>query len=246
MKQQNAKNRRKKEKWNFKPYLIIAAVILLIVGIVVVVHFVTNADKKDVLEFTYDKGKYYDEKNDITYEMAPFYYQSQLMTSSDYPYAESNLFTLYRVGYRDANNEVHLVGGDLWLSTSMDVGALLYYNPDKVDLPELDEYEGDTIYVCEPDGSSLFSTTALKGVEAEKLIDDFVTSEENDFETHFTGCQLVANLKISSSKYKWLYLNLWLYTDGEGEYYLYEQVTQKFLETDADIFEPFFETTGTS
>lgn len=241
MKQASKSLHRKKEKWNFKPYLIIAAIILIIIAVAAVIYFTSDAAQNKVLKFTYQNGEYYDEKNDITYVVAPFYYQSQLMTSSDYPYAESNLFTLYRVGYRDEDGQVNLIGGNLWLSTSKDVGAQLYYNPDKVDLPELHEYEGDTIYICEPDGSTFFSTTALKGAETEALLDAFIEAEGSDFDTLYSQCELIANLKVGSSKYKWLWLNLWLFTDAEGNYYLYEEVTHKFLETDAQLFAPYFE-----
>lgn len=239
MKQANTAPRPKKEKWNFKPWLIIAAVILLILGSAAIMTYCSGKDK-NVLKFTYANGQLYDEENGITYVEAPFYYQSKLMTSKDYPYAECEYFTLYRVGYRDENEKVNLMEGSRWLSTSMDIGAMLYYNPDKVDLPELDEFEGDEIYICEPDGANLFSTTVLDAATTVPLLDDFFSTEGSDFNELYLGCELIANLKVSSSKYKWLYLNLWLYTDAEGNYYLCEDITKKFLKTDAEVFEPLF------
>lgn len=236
--------RSKKEKWNFKPWLIIGGVILVIVAIVAVITVITGLDDKDVLEFTYENGEFVDEKNDITYVEAPFYYQSKLMTSKDYPYAASENITLYRVGYRDEKDKVHLVSGQDWLSTSMDIGAMLYYNPNKVELPALDQFEGDEIYICEPDGSTLFTTTKLDEYTTTRLLDDFFATDDSDFNELYIGCELVANLKVSSSKYPWLYLNLWLYTDAEGNYYLCENITRKFLKTDEDVFAPILATAG--
>lgn len=239
MKQTNTIPPRKKEKWNFKPWLIIGAIILVIIAIAAILTFCEGSNgKKDVLKFTFENGEFHDEKNEITYVQAPFYYQSKLMTSKDYPYAQSEQFTLYRVGYRDEDEKVHLVSGELWLSTSMDVGALLYYNSDKVDLPTLEEFEGDEIYLCEPDGSTLFTTTKLDAETTGELLGDFFAKEGSDYDEFYSDCQRVANLKVSSSKYNWLYLNLWLYADSEGNYYLSEDVTQKFHKTDADVFEP--------
>lgn len=240
MKQANKAVRRKKEKWNFKPYLIIAAALLLLFGTAAIITHCSGESEREVLKFTYKNGQYYDKKNDITYVQAPFYYQSKLMTSNDYAYATSDLFDLYRVGYRDEENQVHLVSGELWLSTAMDVGALLYYNADKVDLPELNEFEGDSIYLCEPDGSNLFSTTKIEGATATELLGDFFSKEGSDYDESFSDCARIGNLKISSPKYKWIYLNLWLYVDEEGNFYLYEEVTQKFHMTDAEVFAPFY------
>ncbi len=240
MKQANKAVRRKKEKWNFKPYLIIAAALLLILGTAAIITHCSAESEREVLKFTYENGQYYDKKNDITYVQAPFYYQSKLMTSSDYTYATSDLFDLYRVGYRDENDQVHLVSGELWLSTAMDVGALLYYNPEKVDLPEPHEFEGDSIYLCEPNGTSLFSTTKIEGNTATKLLGAFFTETDTDCDEYFSACTRIGNLKISSEKYQWIYLNLWLYVDEEGNFYLYEQVTQRFHRTDAEVFAPFY------
>lgn len=238
MKQANKMSRRKKEKWNFKPWLIIAAILLLLFGSVAILTL-CSGQQKNVLKFSYENGEYYDEKNDITYVEAPFYYQSKLMTSKDYPYAQSEETTLYRVGYRDEEDKVHLVSGNLWLSTSMEDGALLYYNRDKVDLPDFTEFGGDSIYICEPDGT-LFSTTKLDSSTTQKLLADFFSAEESEYNEHYLTSELIANLKVSSSQYDWLYLNLWLYSDDNGDYYLCEDTTRKFVKTDADVFDPLF------
>lgn len=238
MKQTSMAKPRKKEKWNFKPWLIIAAVILVIIGIAAILTY-CDGDGKHIGDFRYENGKYIDQENNITYVEAPYYYQAKLTTSSDYPYAESDRSTLYRVGYRDEDEKVHLVSGSLWLSTLIEDGGSLYYNPDKVDLPEISEFEGDSIYICEPDGT-LFSTTRLEGTTVTELIDGFLTAESESYTMLTLGCELVSNLKVSSSKYNWMYLNLWLYTDAEGNYYLCETTTQRVVKTDAKVFEPIF------
>lgn len=240
MKQEKNKKSPRKEKWNFRPWLIIAAIILLLLAATAILTYCSGQQNKDVLKFSYQSGEFHDQKNDITYVEAPFYYQSKLMTSKDYPYAQSENTTLYRVGYRDEEDKVHLVGGNLWLSTATEDGAVLYYNPDKVDLPDFTEFGGDAIYVCEPDGT-LFSTTKIDSKTTKKLLDDFFSAEGSDFNELYLTTELVANLKVSSSEYAWLYLNLWLYTDAEGNYYLCEDTTRKFLKTDKEVFAPLFE-----
>lgn len=243
MNQENKKKPRKKEKWNFKPWLIIAAIILVIVALAAILTY-CDGNGKQVLNFSYENGKYIDQKNDITYVEAPVYYQAKLTTSKDYPYAESDRDTLYRVGYRDEDEKVHLVSGNFWLSTLIEDGSLLYYNPDKVELPEMNEFEGDTIYVCRPDGT-LFTTTLLEGTTVTELLDTFLTAESEPYAMLALGCELVSNLKVSSSKYNWMYLNLWLYTDAEGNYYISEATTQRVVKTDAKVFEPIFAETTT-
>lgn len=238
MKQETTKKHPKKEKWNFKPWLIIAAIILLLAGITAIITY-CDGDNKQLLDFSYENGKYIDQKNGITYVEAPFYYQAKLTTSADYPYAESDRSTLYRVGYRDKDDKIHLVGGNLWLSTLIEDGAQLYYNADKIDIPEIGEFEGDTIYVCKPDGT-LFTTTLIEGTTVTELIDGFLTAESEPYEMLMLGCELVSNLKVSSAKYDWMYLNLWLYKDAEGNYYISETTTQRVVKTDAKVFEPIF------
>lgn len=231
---------RKKEKWNFKPWLIIGAIVTAIFAMTAILAYCEGRDEaeREVLKFTYADGQYSDSENGITYVRAPLYYQARLTTSADYPYATSNRDSLYRVGYRDADDKVHLKGGNLWLSTLLEDGAILYYNPDKVEVPDFTAFEGNEIYVCEPDGS--FTTTKLEGNEAVSLLEAFFTAEGSDYDRFYTSCDLVSNLKVGSSKYNWLYLNLWLYTDAEGNYYILESETRKFLQTDADIFAPIF------
>lgn len=238
----STKKPRKKEKWNFKPWLIIGAILAAILALTAVLAYCDGDKPKEVLKFTYSDGEYIDEKNGITYVAAPFCYQAQLTTSKDYPYAASDRQTLYRVGYRDEDDKVHLQMGELWLSTLLEEGAALYYNRDKVTIPDFTEFEGDVIFLCRPDGS-LFSTTKIEGAEATELLEAFFTAEGSDYDTLYRSCELISNLKVSSSKYPWLYLNLWLYTDADGNYYLCESTTRKFLKTDAAVFEPFFDET---
>lgn len=238
MKQANKAIPRKKEKWNFKPYLIIAAVLLLIVALAAVITLWQR--EPELPMFTYENGNYVDSENQITYAAAPFYYQAVLWAGEDYAYADSDWAKLYRVGYRDEDDAAHLLSAELWLTTDMEDGALLYYNVDKVDLPDMTEFEGDRIYICEPDGSGLFSTTAIEAETASRLLEDFFSAEGSDYDELIASCDLTANLKVSSSKYKWMYLNLWLYTDDDGNYYICETTTKKLIKTDEDAFEDIF------
>ncbi len=231
------KQTKRREKFNFKPWLITVGVIALIFGVFSLIYFIQN--HRTVLKFTYENGEYYDKKNDITYVPAPMCYSFCLKSGEEY--AVSDRLTFYYVGYKDADDKVHMCDPTAWLTTSFEEGAVIYYNPEKVSLPETKDFGWEEIYLCNT-GGTLFATQELDPMVTARLLNAYFEApeEENLFESRF-DMEYLKEVRVTSYRYPWLHMIMRLYTDGMGSYYLASFYDSKMVKTDSEVFIPFFE-----
>lgn len=241
------------------PWLIIAGVLLAIfAGAALYTAFQNDVFRKVyTVEYDGETGSYYEIENQITYEPLPFCYEAVLNASTDYPYAKPKnikksakaFHTLYQVGYRDEDGKVHLKSGSEWLCRSKDFGGQVYYNPEKVDIPAFSQFDWNVIYFTNPD-SSQFSTYTLDAKNTDLLMKQFTDENaENVYEKLYNSgtLDLKLTLKVSSHTYSWLYLNLNLVEDEEGNYYLYPEGSStdadcRMVQVDNSYFEDYLKT----
>lgn len=220
--------KRKPIPWkSLLPWFIIAGVIVGVLGGAAIYTLLTQDSTPKAYTFDYNgkDGTYYDAEHDITYVPIPFCFEAVLNESGN-PYATSDFQSLYRIGYRDEadGDQIHLKKATSWLAAAKSVGGQVYYNPEEVRFPEFSEFDWDVIYFTNPD-SSQYSTYTLDTETSDRLMREFLDeSAENLFETHYnTSLDSKLVLKVRSSTYQWLYLNLVLLADEEGNYYLCQE-----------------------
>lgn len=234
------------------PWFIVAGVILAIVlGSAIYTAIVYGGNDRTVYKFEYQSatGEYLDKDRNITYKPAPFCYEAVLNGAEDYPYATSDFQSLFQVGYRDDENQVHLKKASAWLCTSKSVGGQVYYNPAEVQVPAFEDFDWDVIYFTSPN-SSQFSTYTLQAVETDSLMKAFTDPDaENLFATHYNvnEMEVKLTLKVSSKTFKWLYLNLNVLADAEGNFYLCPQGVilsedPRMIAVDKSYFEDYLKT----
>ncbi len=229
-------------------FIIVGAILAILVGSAIYSH--VKYDRK-VYKFEYQSatGEYLDKTNGITYKPAPFCYEAVLNASEEYPYATSSFQSLFRVGYRDNKDQVHLKKASAWLCTSKSVGGQVYYNPAEVKVPEFADFDWEVIYFTSPDNSQ-FSTYTLNEKDTDSLMKAFTDPEaENLFATHYKAEELEVKLtlKVSSKTFQWLYLNLNVLADAENNYYLCPQGVilsedPRMIAVDKSYFEDYFKT----
>lgn len=244
--------KRKPIPWkSLLPWFIIAGVILVVLGAAAIHTLLTQGSAKKAYRFDYieQDGTYYDADRDITYVPIPFCYEAVLNESGE-PYATSDFQSLYRIGYRDEtdNDQVHLKKATSWLATSKSVGGQVYYNPQEVRFPAFSEFDWDVIYFTNPD-SSQYSTYTMDAETSDRLMRDFVDENaENLFETHYnSSLDAKLLLKVRSSTYQWLYLNLLVLADEEGNYYICQEGVvmednPRLIAIDSAYFEDYLKT----
>ena len=246
------KKRKKPFPWRtLLPWIIVAGVILAILLGAAIYNAIVNRDDRVVYRFDYlsESGEYRDTDRNITYKPAPFCFEAVLNGSEDYPYANSDFQSLYRLGYRDEEGKVHLKLASAWLCTSKSVGGQVYYNPAEVKVPTIEEFNWDVIHFTNLD-SSQFSTYTLNAEDSDALMKEFTSPDaENLFATLYHSDKLEAKLtlKVSSKTYKWLYLNLNVLADADGNYYLCPQgavlsENPRLIAVDKAHFEDYFKT----
>ena len=236
------KEKKKREKFNFVPWLIVLGVIAVFVGGVAAVYYGGKYidDNVKVVKLEYKNGKYYDKKNDLTYSAAPMYYTYAV--KSEERYARSNRYDLYYIGHKDGDTYV-LEAPDSWLTTDADHGAVIYYNADKVSLPEPSEFKWNVMYFCNPDGL-LYATGELDAPQTGKLLSAYYGAgeSENLYDSLYgTGqIKLLKELRVTSSAYPSLHLVLYLFTDNDGGYYIGSAYESRLIKADSAVFAPIF------
>ncbi|MBO4355484.1 MAG: hypothetical protein J5850_01355 [Clostridia bacterium] len=228
------------------PWIIILGVIILIVGgICLKVYLFDGYLSRQKL--VYSDGKYYDPKNDITYVSAPYYYEPVSIASDSVdpdnmiPYSRGNGDPLFRVAYRDEDYKAFLVKSSLWLSTDSDHGHTLYYNEKDAVCPSPDEFDAEYIYLVSLSAAEL-PTQKIDLAASKRIIKEFFRKTEADNlydSAEFENTTCIKGMKVTSSTYKWLYLNLYLY-QGNGKYYIFFPAEKMFCETDKDVFDVYF------
>jgi len=248
MKGEKAKSKRDRGgKLSIKPWLIVLAVTVGIVALIAAYHFgrIWIDDLKaesNVLTFEYSGGKYYDAVNGITYTAAPRSYA--YAAKSEERYAKSERGDLYYVCYKDSDGGYHAASPTSWLTTDVEHGAILYYNADKVAVPEPSEFKWNDISLCNPDGK-LYATHKLDASVTYALMTAYYGAAEEDnlySELYGTGqLELLKEIRVTSTEYKYMHMVLYLFGDGEGRYYIGSAYESRLTETDSEVFAPIFE-----
>ncbi|MBQ8288455.1 MAG: hypothetical protein IJX76_06765 [Clostridia bacterium] len=222
---QKPMKKKRRGKLSFRamlPWIIIIGSLAAILGGVALYTVLTTPDDEWKTEWlVYENGTYTDEKRDITYIPAPFCFESVINAGEDYPYAKSDRWPLYQIGYRDEEGKAHFRPATEWLTTAKSVGGEIYYNPDTVSIPDYADFDWEQIFFSNP-GSTSFSTYTLNAEKTDQLMNE-VLSEDNE-DLYDSGLldtlDIKLTLRVTSKTYYWLYLNLTVYSDGEGNYYI--------------------------
>ena len=234
------KEKKKREKFNFVPWLIVLGVIVVIVGGIAAFYYGGRYIDENVktVKLEYRNGKYYDKKNDVTYSAAPMYYTYAV--KSEKRYARSDRYDLYYIGHKDGDTYV-LEAPTSWLTTDYEHGAAVYYNPQKVSLPDPAKLMWDTMYLCNPDGL-LYATSELDSKQTGRLLSAYYNADnsENLYESLYGSGQikLLKELRVTSGDYPFLHLVLYLFTDNEGSYYIGSAYEARLVKTDSAVFDP--------
>lgn len=226
----------------FIPWIIVAGCILLILGGICLKVFLFDGFLSKT-KLVYSDGKYYDGKNGITYVAAPHYYEPVLIAHKFElsSFSRGNGSDLFRVGYRDSENKVKLVKSSLWLATDKDHGLIVYYNEKDAVCPEPEDFEPEYIYLTTLSSTEL-PTQKLDLATTGRLMREFFAKDESENlydSVEFEESTCIKGMKITSKKYPWLYLNMYLY-HNDGKFYVFFPAQKKFCETDATVFEIYF------
>ena len=215
-------NKKSKLRGSLLPWIIICGALVLILGGVGLYTWLTAEDEWKTEWLTYKDGMYTDEERGITYKPAPFCFEAVSNASEEYPYAKSDRWPLYQIGYKnESDGKYHMRPATEWLTTSKSVGGQIYYNPDAVKIPAYAEFDWDQIFFSNP-GSTSFSTYTLTSDKADRFMKEVLAEDnENLYGTDLPDTlEVKLTLRVSSKTYRWLYLNLTVYTDGEGNYFV--------------------------
>ncbi len=212
------------------PWIIVGCVIAAIAVGVGIYTALQEEWATEWLDYNAKDGSYTDPQRGITYLPAPFCYEAVSQAGADFPYARSDKYKnqdeyrkLYQIGYRDSQNKVHLRPGTEWLSTAKEIGGQVYYNPAAVKCPTYAEFDWKQIYFSNP-GNQSFSTYVMSEQDTDRLMRDILAKDkENLYDSGILDSgELDAKLtlRVTSNTYHWLYLNLSVYADEEGNYYI--------------------------
>ncbi|MGM9637765.1 MAG: hypothetical protein ACI3YK_07270 [Eubacteriales bacterium] len=252
------KKRPPREKFNWKPYLIILAVIAVIAGgVFIKVTFVDGYLKlAKQVPFERVDGGYYDAGNDRTYVAAPTYYQASTIVS-DPAYARIGDFSLFGIGSWDELDHLYRVGytvnpgttsastilmrSEAWLSTDADHGSILFYNAELFELPQPRDFEFETVYLCDADGN--IATQQIDDAASVRIMTDFFSEDsENLYVMMDTlNAKYIKQVRVTSSKYPWMQMVLSLYQSSDA-YYLWMPELERFVQTDSTVFDVYFKT----
>lgn len=243
------KEKKVREKFNWKPYIIIAAVIAVIFGGIFVKVYLFDGFASVVKQVKFEPAAdagYYDAKNKITYRPAPPYYEpaSIVMEPTYGRIGSVSLFKpgewetiphLYAVCYpigEIGDKKYEKVDPTGWLATDENHGFTVYYN-EKYTPPDPKDLKYDIVYICTPGGD--IAVHQLDEAHSYKMMTEFFNEEsENLFSTVFPQADYLYQVRVTSTNYSWLHLVLYLYT-YEEEFYLYLPEMGRFVKVDSEI-----------
>lgn len=247
-----------REKFNWKPYLIILAVIAVIVGGIFIKVTLVDGYLKIAKQVPFERvdGGYYDTENDRTYMAAPTYYQASSIVS-DPAYARIGDFSLFGVGSWDELDHLYRVGytvnpgagsssfilmrSEAWLSTDADHGSILFYNSDLFELPQPQDFGFETVYLCDADGS--IATQQIDDAASVRIMNDFFSEDSENLYVKMDtlNAKYIKQVRVTSSTYPWMQMVLSLYQSSDA-YYLWMPELERFVQTDSTVFDVYFKT----
>lgn len=252
------KPKKVREKFNWKPYVIVLAVIAVILGGVAAKVYLFDGYfvLKDQVELEYDRtsGSYLDAEKGITYRpISPCFEPASIVQEP--VYSRIGGISLFRPGSWDeighlyalcypvgdrADKKYERADPTVWLAADEAHGSTVYCNSD-YNPPEPQNFEVDTVYLCDADGK--IATQELDSLASVRLIREFFDeSSENLYSSsEFMSGELIKTVRVTSTRYYWLHLVLYLYADGEN-YYLFLPEQRRYVQTDSEVFDVYFAT----
>jgi len=242
MKNSNAKKPR--EKWDLRPWIAVAGAIALVLLIVTGIYFGKKAydgikAEAQVVKLRYSEGCYIDDANGITYRQAPGCYTYAAISKERY--AKSERLDLYYATYKDADGKYH-VDPKNWLTTDYEHGGVIYCS-DSITLPETKDFKWKVMYLCNPDGK-LYATQEFGAADTDRLLSAYYAAEgeDNVYDGLYgmSRLDLLKEIRVISSEYRYIHLVLYLFKDGEGKYYIGSAFDKRLVETDSETFDVIF------
>ncbi len=232
-----SKNKKKvdpKDRIDPKPWIIGVVCIAAFIGAVFLYDYLSKFLPIVSLKQN-DDGTLYDSKLEITYTPAPKAYKAVLVVT-DPQYARVGKMPVYEVAYRNLDEKVASIDPERYLSTDNDNGAVLYYNPDKVTLPSIDDFENANSYVCSIEGV-IFSRAELTKSQTTTMLKQF----KEGANTSVSG-RVKENyeIRIKSSRYDWIFYCMGFTITENGNYYITDYLSNKTVLADKEVFDEFF------
>ena len=252
------KAKKAREKFNWKPYIIILTVIALIFGSLLAKYYLFDGFfvLQNQVKFEYIRGTGY--KNTETGEIfrsAPTYYEpASIVQEPIYgriggvnlftPWKWDEIVHLYELCYPIGEGDQKSYAKSdpsIWLATDEEHGSVVYYN-ESFNFPEPQDFAFETMYLCDADGR--IATHELDSMATASLMNAFFDeNSENLFSTSPIVFEEtpIKSVRVTSSVYKWLHMVLYLY-QYEDAFYLYIPELRRFVQTDSEIFGIYFTT----
>ena len=200
-----------KDKKKKTPWLLVAAVALVLVAVILLAVFLKSYTGVIHLSSNDNGVTFTDKLSGVTYELAPMCYEP-IAIWSDKTYAKYGDMIFYTV--RDAEPKEYIC--------SKYSGAYdLYYSSD-ITLPSLEEFEASHTRVCKQ-GVIAINTHSIE----EKTVDivSYFLSAETVDHTEITNVRTTLYLKLMSEKYDFMYYNITYYRTQSGQSYLFDRTT---------------------
>ncbi len=215
------------------PWVIVIGVILLIVGCAFLVYFLKTYHH--VVKFGYDDAnKLVDLEEKVTYEKATSVYKARLLIT-DPQYGKAGDLPIYKIAYRSKDGKIHSYKAEYYVSTGIDDGSELYFNPEKVKLPAHAEFLPDSSYICSTDGV-VFAAHKLGEDETLSIVLAILNESGKN---PVTGAKDVFEIRLLSEKYPELYYCLKLYVTDHG-YYVQDPGSGIVIREETGIFNEMF------
>lgn len=245
------KTKRPHERFNPIPWLIALGVILAIALGTFIVWKVRDyrENYREIYEFEYVDGNYYDSENGITYVEAPYCYTYALKSKEEYAtIIGKDDYKLFYMGYKTVDDkgkeEYRMDSPKKMLANAT---GSIYYDSSKVTLPEPCDFPYDITYACDNKGM-LIATHELDKVQTRDLLEEHFASTNlyTDGSAIF-DLNFCKELRVCSDTYKSVHLVFTVYSDNTDHYYLYlnngeERSLTLIGDANAEVFREMAET----
>lgn len=170
------------------------------------------ASCENLVKLTYDGGKLVDDKNGITYSVAPTCFEPAVLAAEPYAKCSELKIKLYQITGQPVSE---------WLAEAYDVSGAVYH-AENIELPTFEEFDADIIHICVEQTVTVGIANVTDKEATLAVVSAFVNGEP---------CAIVQSgssfqLKFESKKYAGIFYNL-IYVEGDdGENYIYDRSTQ--------------------
>ena len=240
-KKYNPETEAARDKLTLKYWLIGAAVVAAVVGLVFLVSALATPSYQAV-PFTFENGVLTRVDDGRTYQKASAMYEVEAYTKNSEPYyGKADDMLIYKVGYQDTQyDRVLAMSEDNYLT---DGKGTLYYSG-KVSLPNLSIYDADEVSMGEVMTTDRGTTiTYLKTLtnknspDATDFVEEFL---ENVPYVDGGDPQETLRLKLKSSvKYPWLSIVMHLVrcdNEGVNDFYVYTDENRQSVKVSSEWF----------